>query len=400
MAGSRAEALLRKPGQPPGASYLELFFDLVFVFALTQLSQWLLEEMTSRHHIVLAGQALLLLLTLMMLWFATAWLTDLLDPRRPEIQLVIAGAMFSALVMAVSLPGAFGSLGLSFAGAYVGAHIGRGLVLVATLRGHEAQRRSVGALLWFTLSAVPWIIGATFAHGFARGALWTLAITIEYTAVMLLFAPVPRIHRPRLAQWPIAAEHMAERYQQFFLIVLGELVAVTGATDGAHYLENASATAAFFMSFATTVLLWLTYLYRAGALLPAAFAAVPVPARLVRRALLAHVVMVAGIVATDAGFELVIANPRGYVDLPWLCLIVGGPVAFLAGRVLFGHMIFARVSKSRVIGALLLAGISPALIFLPPLAITITVALVLAGIVTSDVVLARGHPPKPPSPPS
>lgn len=398
MAASRAEALLRKPGEPRGTSYLELFFDLVFVFALTQLSLWLLDELASPRHIVLAAQALLLLLTLMMLWFATAWLTNLFDPRRAEIQLVVAGAMFGVLVMSVSLPEAFGSRGLVFAGAYVAVHIGRGLVLVSVLRGHEAQRRSVGALVWFGLSAVPWIIGAT-AAGLARMALWTLAIAIEYTAVMLLFAPVPWIHRPRLTQWPIAPEHMAERYRQFFLIALGELIAVTGTSDGAHYLKNFGASVAFFMSFATTVLVWLTYLYRAGELMPAAFAAAPAPARLVRRALLAHVIMVAGIVATDAGFELVIAHPLRHIDLPWLCLVVGGPVVFLAGRVLFGQMIFARVSKSRAVGALLLVGASPAMMFLPPLAITTVVALVLAGIVTYDTVIARGRTPTPPSPP-
>jgi low temperature requirement protein LtrA len=398
MASRRAEALLRKPGQRRGVSYQELFFDLVFVFALTQLSQWLLENLTSQRHIVLAGQAVLLMLTLLMLWFGGAWLTNLYDPQQPEIQLVIAAAMFGVLVMAVALPQAFGSEGLVWAGAYVAIHLSRGLILVPALRGHEAQRRTLGVLLWFVVSGVPWILGATSESGSTRAALWALAVAIEYTGIFWFF-PAPWVRRPWAARWPVVGEHMAERYQQFFLVVLGESIAVTGVTNGANFLTSLGHGAAFFMSFATTVLLWLTYLYRAGALLPAAIAAVPAPARLVRVASLAHMIMVAGVLAADAGFELAIAQPLGHTDPIWIGLIVGGPTAFLAGRVLFGHTIFNRVSRSRVIAALLLAGASPAMIFLPPLAVTTTVALVLAGVVTSDALRARGRPLTPPSPP-
>ncbi|MDQ7904635.1 low temperature requirement protein A [Phytohabitans sp. ZYX-F-186] len=396
MAASRAELLVRKPGQPPVVSYLELFFDLVFVFALTQLSRWGLDQLASQHQVAVAGQAVLLLLALMMVWLLTAWITNVYDPQRPEIQLVVATAMFGALVMAVALPEAFGPKALEFAGAYVTIHIGRGLVLVPLLRGQgEAQRRAAGTLLWFAVSAVWWIVGATADENSTRVALWALALAIEYTGAMLFF-PAPWVRHRR---WPVVAKHIAERYLQFFIITLGELIAVTGATNGANYLESGGSVAAFFISFVTTLLLWRTYLYRAGALLPAAIAAAPAPARLTREALLAHLIMVAGIVAADAGFELVIAQPMGHTSVTWIGLIVGGPAVFLAGRVLFGHAIFARVSESRVIGALLLALTAPAMIFLPPLAVAIMVTLVLVGIVVSDVILARGRPPKPPSPP-
>ncbi|BCB75115.1 low temperature requirement protein A [Phytohabitans flavus] len=398
MTARRAEALLRKPGQPRGISYLELFFDLVFVFGLTRLSQWLLEDFTSRRHVAVATQMVLLLLALMMVWVSTASITDLYDQRRPVIQLVVAGAMFGALVMAVTLPEAFGSEGLEFAGAYVAIHIGRGLVLVPALRGHEVQRRAAGVMLWYAVSAVPWIVGAASPEISTRAALWALALAIEYLGAAL-FYPAPWVHRPTPARWSIGAEHIAERYLQFFIIALGELIAVTGATDGAKYLASGGAAAGFFLAFATTVLLWRTYLYRAGALLHAAIAAAPVPARIVRRTLLAHVIMVGGVVAADAGFELAISQPLGHIDPTWIPLIVGGPVVFLIGRVLFGYTIFARVSQSRVIGALLLAGASPVMFFLPPLAVATTVTLVLASIAFTDVVVARGRPPKPPSPP-
>jgi low temperature requirement protein LtrA len=157
-------------GGLPGA----LFFDLVFVFAFTRVSQQLLAALTSHRRALLtdAGETLLLLLALLMVWFATAWITDLYDSRRPEVQLVVAGSMFGSLLMAVALPRAFGSGGLAFAAAYFAIHIGRGLVLVPALRGHEAQRRAAGVLLWFAVSAVPWIVGAVL-QGSPRWALWT-----------------------------------------------------------------------------------------------------------------------------------------------------------------------------------------------------------------------------------
>ncbi|WP_349876158.1 low temperature requirement protein A [Micromonospora sp. HUAS YX12] len=398
MTTSRAAALLRKPGQPKRATFLDLFFDLVFVFALTRVSQRLLTDVTSQRWVVLTevGHTVLLLLALLIVWFVTAWVTDLYDPTRPEIQLVVIGTMFGALVMAVAVPDAFGARALGFAGAYVAIHIGRHLVLVPALRGHKAQRRSASVLLWFAVSAVPWIVGATLPGSPTRGVLWTLAIAIDLAGAMLLWH-TPWVGR-MTSEWPVVAEYLSERYRQFFIIALGELILVTGITYSGKYVAGGHA-AAFGVAFVTTALLWRIYMYRAGELLPDAIAAAPQPGRLVRRAMLAHLLMVAGIVAAAVGYELVIEHPSGHTDSAWIGVILGGPVLFLAGRAFFEYAVFARVSRSRLIGALVLAGISPAMILLPPLAVAITAAVVLAGIVTSDGLRAKGRPPELASPP-
>ncbi|MFG1919008.1 low temperature requirement protein A [Micromonospora sp. NPDC048898] len=394
---TRAAALLRKPGQPQRPSLLELFFDLVFVFALNRVSQRLVEELTERRVVLVeAGETLLLLLAFMVLWFVTAWVTDLYDPQRPQLQLLVYTAMLGALVMAVAVPQAFGDRGMAFAVAYVAVHIIRGLVIVPMLRGHEAQRRAAGVFFWFTLSAVPWIAGA-IAADLARGLLWTLAIVID-CAALLLFYPAPWT-RPTQRQWPVLAEYLSERYRQFFIIALGELILTTGSAYSDTSFRHAGSAAAFAVAFVTTVLLFRVYLFRAGQLLPDAIRASAEPAHLIREAFLAHVLMVTGIVAVAVGYEIVIEHPFGHTEAAWILVVLGGPMLFLIGRALVEHAVFDRVSHSRIIGALALAGASPFMIFLPPLAVAGTAVAVLAGIAASDAARAMGQPPEQPHPP-
>jgi low temperature requirement protein LtrA len=399
MAAKWGAALLRKPGQPQRATFLELFFDLVFIFALTRISQRLVEDITSQRQMVLteAGQTLLLLLAMFMVWYATALITDLYDPQRPEIQLLVVATMFGSLVMAVALPKAFGPRGLVFVGAYVAIHLGRGLFLVPALRGHPAQRRAARVLFWFAVSAVPWIAGALFPESVARGILWTLAIAIDYTGVALRW-PAPKLGRSPRSELPIVAEHLSERFRQFFIIALGELILVTGITYGAGGRGTGS-TVAFVVSFATTALLWRIYIYRAGELLPGAIAAAREPARLIQLSSPAHLLMVAGIIVNAAGIELVIKHPFGHTDPAWKACILGGPALFLAGRAIFEYAVFGRVSPSRLIGVLVLVAISPAARFLAPLAVATAPTLVLAGLAVADAARARRHPAERPAPP-
>ncbi|WBB69553.1 low temperature requirement protein A [Micromonospora sp. WMMD812] len=389
---SSGDELLRRPEQPQRATFLELFFDLAFVFALSQLSHALIQNLAWSG----AFQALVLLLAVWRIWIATAWITDRFDPQRPVIQLLVIASLVGSLVVAVALPDAFGEQGLVFAGAYLAVNMGRGLVLVIALRHRELKRTAGRALFWYGLSAVPWIAGA-LSHGTTRGALWMLAIALDYAAYALHF-PAPGLGRTPKWALPTVAEHLAERYQQIFIIALGELILVTGLTlRGTGFTPDTSA--AFVVAIATTTLLWRIYIHRAGALTAEAIAAAREPAHLAASTIRAHLVMVAGVVLTAISTEIVIEHPLGRTPPAWIAVILGGPALFLVGRAGFEHAVFARVSRDRPIGVLVLAALAPAMLHAPPIMVAIAATAVLAGIAIADTARAHRRPPELPSPP-
>ncbi|WBC14896.1 low temperature requirement protein A [Micromonospora sp. WMMA1998] len=392
MTTGRAAELLRRPGGPQRATFLELFFDLVFVLALALLSRSLAEDLGWSG----AFRALVLLGAMWWVWSSTAWLTDRTDPQRPVIQALVITTMVGSLVMAAAVPEAFGDTGLIFAGAYVAVQLSRGIVLTAVLRGHELQRNAMRGLFWYGLSALPWIAGA-LVHGTARGALWALAVVLDHTAGRIGF-PTPGAGRIPGRDLVISGEHLSERYRQFFIIALGELILVTGlALNGSGFAP--AGAAAFAVSITTTVLLWRIYIYRAGEVLAEAIVASADPVRLARSASYTHLTMVAGVVVTAVGGELVIAHPLGHTPPAWIAVLLGGPALYLAGRARFEHAVFGRVSRSRPIGVLALAVLAPAMLLVPPVVVAAAAAVVLTGIALSDAHRARGLPPEPPSPP-
>jgi low temperature requirement protein LtrA len=243
---------------------------------------------------------------------------------------------------------------------------------------------------------VPWIAGG-LTHGALRLALWTFAVLLDY-AVHAFDFPIPGAGHLQDWEPQVAADHLAERYRQVFIIALGELILVTGLAFGRSGLA-ADRIAALVVSFATTVLLWRIYIYRAGELFGTAIAAAPDPLRVGQATTYSHIVMVAGIVVTAVGQELVITHPLTHTRSAWTAVILGGPALFLAGRALFEYAVFARVSRDRPIGLLVLAAITPLMLHLPPLPAAIAATAVLTAIAITDANRARRQPPEPPSPP-
>jgi low temperature requirement protein LtrA len=389
---NQAAALRREPEDPRRATFLELYFDLVLVFALFQLSHRLLA------HLGWSGafRTAVLLLGVWSVWNRTAGICDRYDPRRPATQLLVIGSTFGAFVLATAVPEAFSTRGLVFAGAYVAVQAGRCIFPVVVTRGSE-QRLEARQLFWFGVAALPWLAGAV-AQGWAREVLWVLAVTVDYTAATLGW-PTPGLGRVHAAELAIAGEYLAERQRQFFIIALGEVILVTGLTITSSSAFEAGREAAVVVAFATTALLWRVYIFRAGQVLGEAVATAPDPFRVgLSAALYAHPVMAAGLVAISVGDELVITHPAGHIQPAWIAVILGGPALFLAGRAIFEYAVFSRVSWDRAIGVLVLAAVSPAMILAPPLLAALAAAVILAGIAIADTALTRRHPDEPPSP--
>jgi low temperature requirement protein LtrA len=209
---------------------------------------------------------------------------------------------------------------------------------------------------------------------------------------------VLRLGAASTAEYAAASEHLAERYHQFFVIALGELILVTGLAFSRSGL-GAAHSAALVVSFAAAAMLWRIYISRAGELLGAAITASRDPVLTGVAVTFAHLTMVAGIVVTAVGQELVIAHPLGHTPPAWTTVILGGPALFLAGRALFQYMVFARVSPDRPIGLLALAAAAPITLHLPPLLAATAATAVLAAITIADTARARHPPAERPSPP-
>src|SRR3954465_10987740 len=166
----RARASMRRQeGTVQRTTSLELFYDLVFVFAITQVSHLLLDHLTWQG----AGRAAFVLLVVWWSWNYTTWVTNELDPDSAGVRLLLISLMLASLLMAIAIPDAFGDKSLLFAGSYVAIQVGRHpfLTFVAADPGTIERRRAGRILVWFCAAGVLWIAGA-LAEGTARTVLW------------------------------------------------------------------------------------------------------------------------------------------------------------------------------------------------------------------------------------
>ncbi|MFC3505311.1 low temperature requirement protein A [Micromonospora krabiensis] len=389
------QRLLRRPDDPDRPAFLELFFDLVYVFALTQLTHLLIKKLNWQG----AFEAAVLLLALWWIWVLTAWLTDQFDPQHPAVQWHVVVVMLGILLMAILVPEAFGEHGLYFAVLYVAINFGRGVFIRLAARGTDLTRRVLRTAFWFTLSTLLWIPGA-LVEGWARAVLWLLALSVDYVSAALRW-PTPRLGRAPLWELDISEAHLAERYRQVFIIALGEIVLIMGLTfsDTGPSNFTPARTAVLVLSFASAALIWRLYIYRAGAQLASAIRVSPNPHRLSQSASYLHTVMVAGIILTAVGFTLIIENPTEQPPVAWIAGITGGPALFLAGRTGFEYLVYGQVTAPRLLGIAALGILSAFVVHLPPEVTSGAATLVLAAVAVAETARHRRHP-RSPTPPA
>ncbi|GAB2934564.1 low temperature requirement protein A [Micromonospora polyrhachis] len=384
-------------------TFLELFFDLVFVFALTRIVARIDEGLTvhpggNELWDVTLGffKAVVLLLALFAVWEGTAWTTTRYNPDSAVVQIVVVIALVCSMVMGVAMPRAFSSSGLAFAIAFCIAQISRPLLLRIALRQRDRRALKLRMLITHSALAVLWISGA-LVIGWPRGLLWGTALVAEY--VLIRFGwPVPGLARADLSRWDVAGGHLAERFQQFFLIALGETILVIGFTYSQGSFDSGRTTA-FALAIATSLLIWWIYFHRAGKILAEAVAASTHPATIGRSVANTHILMTIGIVATAAGYEISIDHAFDYPKASWLIPILGGPVLFIAARSRLEYEVFSRVSPSRIVTIVALLALAPVVLFAPTLVASAVAAVVLGVAAVVDLRRSRGAPPEAAVPP-
>ncbi|MDC8011931.1 low temperature requirement protein A [Tahibacter soli] len=376
--------LLREHGHGHGkVTTVELFFDLVFVFAVTQLSHHLMLHFTP----VGAIETLLLTLGVWWVWIYTSWVTNWLDPEKVPTRVLLLVMMFAGLVLSASLPQAFGERAWGFAGAYVCMQVGRTAYVLWAVAGHTNMVRNFQRILaWLVLSAAFWFAGATFGEW--RLPLWIAALAIEVASPSLGFY-VPGLGRSLTRDWNVEGGHLSERCALFVIIALGESILVTGATF-AQGEWNATALAAFAVSFAGSVAMWWIYFDAAADAGTARIVESDDPGRIARIAYTyMHVAIVAGIIVSAVGDEFVLAHPAGHGDAKTALAVLGGAALYLAGNAAFRWTITRRLAASHVGGVAALALVAPVSTRLSPLALSGACALVLVAVAVRDAYANR-----------
>ena len=353
---------------------VELFFDLVYVFAITQLSHKILGDLSIRG----LAQAAFLLLVVWWAWIYTMWMANWFDPRSPSIRAVLTGVMLASLLMAAALPEALGDHGLLFAGAYVALQVGRNVAAALHLQHGDPLRDVFERLVvWSAASGALWLAGAALP-GEQRLLLWVPALALELAAPAAGYW-LPGRGRGVTTDWDVEGGHFAERCQLFIIIALGESIVVTGATASSAGLTPA-VLLCLVVAFAQTAALWWVYFGATAEDARVEMSTCEDPGRLARDAYTyGHLPIVAGIIATAVGVDLLIAHPHEALHGIGAAMALGGPALFLLGESLFRRRITGTWGRERPAAL-------AALVLLAPLAAH--VSALLLGLLVTGVLIA------------
>ncbi|HEX2105727.1 MAG TPA: low temperature requirement protein A [Solirubrobacteraceae bacterium] len=373
-------AVSRAPGAERVVTPLELFFDLVYVFAIGQLSHHLLEHVDLRT----GAETVILALAVVYAWYMTAWGANWLEPDRLPVRVLLVGLMFASLLMSVAIADAFDARAWLFVTGYLLIQVGRSAFLIVALRGRALGEHFVNDLVWELLTGGLWVAGA-IADGDARLLLWGLAVVATHGGVWALHWLPARGRRIDLGHTEIAGGHLIERFRLFFIIALGESVLTMGNafTDEPFELERLLALA---IGFAGIVALWWCYFQRAEG----------IGVRVAETAEDAGAVswwgtwmltlIVLALIGIAVGHELAIAHPGDDATLGFTTLTFGGPALFLLAQVFFLREALGHVPRSRPMG---LAALAILAVATAPLTLIVGIAAssaVLVAVAIADTV--------------
>ncbi|HYT78467.1 MAG TPA: low temperature requirement protein A [Actinomycetota bacterium] len=326
---------------------LELFFDLVFVFAITQVTSLLSHDPTWGG--LLRG--LLLLGTLWWAWSAYAWLTNTLDPEEGAIRLAVLAAVAAMLVVSLAAPGAFGADGVIFGVAYLVVRALHLVLFAFAGRGDRDLLRAVVRIVPGAILGAALLVVAGFLNGSTQLALWGAAVAVNYLGALL----------GHMRGWRVSPEHFVERFGLIVIIALGESIVAIGVGAAGIPLD-AGVIAAALLGITVAACLWWSYFDWVVFVAQARLA----EARGARRAALArdaysylHLPMVAGIVLFAFGLKTTLPDvTRSLPTVPALGL-VGGIALYLLAHVALRLRIGGGLGRGRPIASVLLLGLLP-----------------------------------------
>ncbi len=367
-------------------AWAELFFDLVFVFAVTQLVALLHHD----HSWAGVGRAVVVFLPVYWVWVGTTIQTNRRDLDRAAEQIAVFFVALCGLVMAFALPYAYDDRGLLFAGAYWAARLGFGLW---AFHGELRHVQPFTVSMAFTGPLL--MVGALF-DGPAREILWL--------AGALLDLAVPSLLRRRLAAMVFDPGHLTERFGLFVLIALGESIVAIGAPVANRGVAVGVATlAAVGAAFLLCCALFWVYFHFANDAMRHALTIAPTQLTITRHVLsYGHVVFIGAIVAIAVGMEETVAEPGHHLSWPFLGFLFGGTALFLAT---FGYtrwMMFRAWSVTRLTAAAVVLVLLPVAHLVPALAAILLPAAVVVGLNVVEylrVAARASRPAAPASPP-
>jgi low temperature requirement protein LtrA len=367
----RLSAAMRQGEQ---VSPLELFFDLVFVLAITQCTQLMSDDPTWTG----LAQGLLVLGVLWWAWVGYAWLTSVVDPEDDAVRGVIFVAMAAMLVVALCVPKAFDQLGLTFAIAYAVVRIAHiGLFLLAS-RVDPGLRKSVIGLAISTALGSGLLASASLLDGSAQGAVWALALTLDMAGPAFIQAE----------GWKLVPAHFAERHGLILIIALGESIVAIGLGVGDDLTFGQGAAAVLGVGLAAAM--WWLY-FDVVAL---------VAARRLERAEVGrrqnemardsysylHFPMIAGIVLIALAEKKTIGDTSEPLKIVPAFALLGGLAMYLLAHVAFRYRNVHSLNSARLITALVYLALLPLAVEIPALTMSVIATAIFCALIAYEAI--------------
>jgi low temperature requirement protein LtrA len=353
---------------------LELFFDLVFVLAITQCTALMAHDATWSG----LAQGMLVLGVLWWAWVGYAWLTSVVDPEEGAVRLVIFAAMAAFLVVALCVPQAFGDLGLEFALAYGVVRVAQLALFYIASEDDPNLRRSIQGLAVGTAIGVGLLLGASLLDGLAQGSLWALALFLDMAGPFVFGSE----------GWKLMPAHFAERHGLIIIIALGESIVAIGL--GSQAGVTAGVIAAAVLGTALVAGMWWTYFdvvaIVAGRRLASA------PAGKVRNEMARdsysylHFLMVAGIILVALGLKKTLAHVEDPLHIVSAFALLGGLAIYLLGHVAFRFRNIHSINRQRLGLAVLLLAMVPLAVELPALAALAIITALLSTMIAYETI--------------